>query len=149
MTLVKFNRPNRDLFPNFNQTYFGNALNEILDNSMLPLFSESSNPPVNIIEDENKLEIQLISPGHKKEDFDILLEDNLLTVSLDETKLEKVDNKNVKRQEYRFLTFKRTFNLPEFADVNSVHAEYLNGILLLRILKKQEVKPEIKKIQIS
>jgi HSP20 family protein len=91
----------------------------------------------------------MASPGHKKEDFNIFLEKDLLTISLEEKETENQENNNFTRQEFRAYSFKRSFNLPENSDLSSIHAEYHDGILKVGINKKPEVKPELKKVEIS
>lgn len=150
MTLVKINRNLRDnVFPAFHSPFYGNLINEFIDRAVPPMWMNNPIPPVNIVENENAYEIHMASPGHKKEDFNITLEKDLLTISLDEKENEKEENSKFTRQEFRLHTFKRSFNLPENVDLNSIHAEYQEGILKVKINKKAEERPEIKKVEIQ
>ena len=54
-----------------------------------------------------------------------------------------------KRQERRFGTFKRTWNLPEDADVSQIKASVDQGVLTLVISRTQPVKPEVTEIPIN
>jgi len=148
MTLVKINRNLRDnVFPAFHAPFYGNLISELLEKPFTQAWANNPIPPVNIVDSENSYEIHLASPGHKKEDFNVLLEKDLLTISLEEKEAEKEDSKFT-RQEFRIHSFKRSFNLPENSDLNSIRAEYLDGILKLTINKKAEEKPEVKKVEI-
>ena len=66
-----------------------------------------------------------------------------------------VDNKPAapkvqrKRQERRFGTFKRTWNLPEDADVSQIKASVDQGVLTLVINRIQPTEPEVTEIPIS
>lgn len=54
-----------------------------------------------------------------------------------------------KRQERRFGTFKRTWNLPEDADVSQIKASVDQGVLTLMISRTQPAEPEVTTIPIS
>jgi len=54
-----------------------------------------------------------------------------------------------KRQERRFGTFKRTWNLPEDADVSQIKATVDQGVLSLTINRVQPAEPEVTNIPIS
>ncbi len=153
MTLVKFNRnPREAFFPNLASSFQGNVFNDLLDRASGNFFGSYSFPPVNISESENAYEIHLASPGHKKENFDIHLEKDVLTISLADKEPEKEgkdESKKITLQEFRLSAFKRSFNLPEHADLESVHAEYTDGILIVNIAKKKNAVPQLKKIEIS
>jgi len=149
MTLVKVNRQFRDhFFPGTHAPFYGNLFSELLDRSVGQVLGNNPIPPVNILENDQNYEIHLALPGHKKEDFNIDLEHDLLTISLEEKENEKEETRKFTRQEFRFQSFKRSFTLPDKADLNSIHAEYQDGILFIKINKKEEEKPETKKIEI-
>lgn len=54
-----------------------------------------------------------------------------------------------KRQERRFGTFKRTWNLPEDADVSQIKASVDQGVLRLVISRIQPAEPEVTEIPIN
>ena len=62
----------------------------------------------------------------------------------------KEENDNYTRREFKLASFRRTFTLPETVNVESISAEYTDGILKLTLPKKEEAKKEgPKKITIS
>ncbi len=149
MTLVKFNRPLREtLFPAFHANFYGNVLNDLLDRPMDRLWGGNTVPPVNIVETDNAYEIQLASPGHKKEDFTIELENDVLTISFQEKEIEHQETKKITRKEFNFTSFKRSFTLPELTNLESIHAEYQDGILLVRVAKKEVDRTPVRKIEV-
>jgi HSP20 family protein len=106
--------------------------------------------PVNVLEKEGELVLEVVAPGFEKEDFVINLEKELLTISA-ETRLDNKGEEGSKklRTEYKFRSFKRSFTLPETADAERISAQYVNGILRLNLPPKEDVKPVVKQIAIQ
>ncbi len=99
----------------------------------------SSKPKANIIEHENKYEIAIAMPGFSKKDISIELEKNQLTVSAN-----KEDNKERKYnlKEFSLNNMKRVFKVPSFINREDIKAELKNGILMIQLLKSEEVQPK-------
>ncbi len=112
--------------------------------------ADYSVPAVNIKESENNFEIDLAAPGLKKEDFQIKLEKNILTIS-SKKEVEKNENEpNFMRKEFSFGSFCRSFSLPESVDSENIKASHENGILKLELPKFDKAKVKaIKEIMIS
>ncbi len=85
-------------------------------------------------------------PGMRKEDIDISLHDNTLTIS-GERKRESKGDENAERTERYVGTFRRSIALPTRVDANKVSATYEDGILKVTLPKAEEAKP--KQIQVS
>jgi len=101
-------------------------------------------PAVNVKEADDSFEIQLAAPGMEKENFEINVENNILSISA-ETKSEneeKDENGKYTKREFSFNSFKRSFSLPESVDDEDIKANYENGILKLSIPKKEEARPK-------
>jgi HSP20 family protein len=106
-------------------------------------------PPVNITEEKNDYIIDMAVPGFKKEDFDINLDGNLLTISC-ETETETTgngngrengkENGNYSRREYNYSSFSRTITLPDYADSKGITAKYNDGVLNVTVPKKPEAQ---------
>ena len=90
-----------------------------------------------------------MAPGFEKNDFNINLEKNILTVSV-ERKTE-TENKNEKqiRREYSYHSFKRSFTVDEKVDPEKIEAKYVNGVLTLNLPRKEEVKASAKEIAVK
>ena len=96
-------------------------------------------PKVNVIEDDNGYKIELAVPGFEKNDFNIEIDDDVLSISLDKETDAKTNTYN--KREFNFGSFKRAFNLPESANSAKISANYNSGILIVEIPKKEEAKP--------
>lgn len=104
-------------------------------------------PALDIHEDAESLTVSLEAPGLKKEDFDIALQDDTLTVS-GERKVESESREGESfRSERAFGTFSRTIQLPSAIQPDAVSAEYVDGILRVVLPKAEEAKP--RKIEVS
>ena len=99
-------------------------------------------PSTNISEDDKSITLQLAAPGLNKQDFKILFEKGILTVSAskEESKSEIVEN--ITRKEFNYSTFKRSFQMPDYIDSDQFQASYENGILKISVPKKIEIKQE-------
>jgi len=104
----------------------------------------STIPLVNIIESDKDFVIEFAAPGLSKEDFEIEIENEILSVK-GTKKVEKAEeNSQYSKREFAYNEFQRTFTLPDIVDSNSIEAEYKEGILAITIAKKPEaqVKPK-------
>jgi HSP20 family protein len=106
-------------------------------------------PAVNTREADDAYYLEVDVPGVKKEDISIDVEDNALRIS-GERKLEKsrVDDEFY-RVESLYGKFERVFNLPEDVDPSKIEAEMEDGVLYIKIPKKQTVEKAPKKIEIK
>lgn len=141
MTYVKFNQPTVKTFDSF----LDNLLNEV------PAFKSNSFnlPQVNISETKDNFELEFNVPGRNKEDFKITVDKNILTVSFDKKEEVKDENKKQIKKEFTLQSFKRTFTLDEKVLSENIAAKYENGLLVLSVPKKEEVKIEAKQIAVS
>jgi HSP20 family protein len=109
--------------------------------------------PVNVKETDKAFRLELIAPGFEKSDFNISLEADLLTISATK-KEENTEGGNEKeskiiRNEYVTRSFKRTFTIDEKIDATNIEASYINGVLILNLPRKEEVKEAAKEIEIK
>lgn len=106
-------------------------------------------PPVNIYEDEQTINIEAEVPGIQEKDLDISLENNVLTIS-GERKMEDEDKReNFHRIERSYGRFTRSFTLPPTVDTENVNAEFNNGVLKIKLNKREEAKPKQIKIGVG
>jgi HSP20 family protein len=103
-------------------------------------------PAVNIRENERDFELEIAVPGKKKEDFNIEVDNNVLTVSLEDKKEDEVKEDNYTRREFSFSSFKRAFTLPETVNEEKINASYTGGILRFTLPKKEEALPKPKRL---
>jgi len=148
MTLVKlYDKPVSKSFNNFVDDFFATIPSILSDGSVTSGFRSFT--PVNVKETENGYVLEVVAPGFQKEDFQINLDNNTLTISAE--LMQVADNKDEKfiRKEFKQQSFKRSFTIDKNIDAESIVAKYLNGVLTLNLAKKQEVKPPVKEISIQ
>jgi HSP20 family protein len=126
---------------------FPSLMNEIFKPDWFGgLENDKSNvPAVNIKENEKDFELELAVPGRKKEDFQIEINENVLTISTESKTEENVEKDNYTRREFAYASFKRAFTLPETIDEDNIKATYDNGILKFVLPKKAEALPKPKR----
>ena len=108
----------------------------------------STTPAVNIIEKDIQFLIELAAPGNKKEDFEIEIEDGILSISSSSSSKEynTSEKERFTRHEFSYNCFRRSFTIPESVDVSSIKATYNEGVLLIKLLKLEEALPQPKKL---
>ena len=134
---------NTDLFPSVFNDFF-KPWNSWFDTNGGGLFSNVLTiPSVNIVENAGDFTISLAAPGMKKDDFNIDVDGNLLTVSAEteEKKQEKGDRYT--RKEYNYSSFSRSFTLPEGVHKDKIDAAYTDGVLRLVLPKTEEAKKSV------
>lgn len=80
-------------------------------------------------------------PGVSEDDVDINVEDNMLTVSVEQKKEEEDEKKQYMVRERLHRSLKRSFTLPKDADRETITASFKRGILTLDIPKSEDAKP--------
>ncbi len=107
--------------------------------------SSSTLPAVNIKDLETQFEISLAAPGMKKSDFEIEIEDGLLSISSSSEEEQLSENGKFTRREFSYQSFKRTFTIPDSVEPTNIEAQYSDGVLQLHLPKRKEALPQPKK----
>jgi HSP20 family protein len=102
-------------------------------------------PAVNITEKENAFHLELVAPGKEKKDFDVELEEDILSISTNSDSETVEDNTQFTRREFDYASFNRSFRIPETIDTKNIKANYKNGLLSIVLPKRKEAIPEPKK----
>jgi HSP20 family protein len=106
-------------------------------------------PPVDIYETEGELVVKADLPDLDEKDIDVRIENNVLTIH-GERKFEKTVNQDsYLRVERTYGAFSRSFSLPNTIDSEQIHADYRNGVLSVRMPKREESKPKQIKVSVS
>jgi HSP20 family protein len=139
-----------ELMKRTNGNWLPSLLEDIFeDNNIQRRFTTmNSLPAVNIEEKEDKYSLEMAAPGKSKKDFNIELDNELLTIS-SETKEEKTSDDEARhftRREFSYESFKRSFTLPETIDTAKIKATYKNGVLTLDLPKREEAKTQPKRM---
>ena len=104
-------------------------------------------PNVDIFENKDQIVIEAELPGMNREDFDLSVENNVLTL-YGERRFEKKDEgDNYHRVERSYGSFSRSFTLPQSVSAEGANAEFRNGVLRVSLPKREEVKA--RKIEIK
>jgi HSP20 family protein len=97
-------------------------------------------PTVDIYENKDQIVLEAELPGMNREDFELSIENNVLTLR-GERRFEKRDESdNYHRVERSYGSFTRSFTLPQTVSSENVSAEYKNGVLRVVLQKREEVK---------
>ncbi|NJD92420.1 MAG: Hsp20/alpha crystallin family protein [Geobacter sp.] len=103
-------------------------------------------PAVNIIEDEEGLVLTADIPGASKESLDISVEKGILTIS---APAQHTSPGTSAYREFELANYYRQFTIPESLDHEKARADYLNGILILRVPKAEVAKPKRIAVQVG
>lgn len=103
-----------------------------------------------ITEHEKDYVLEAELPGFKKEDINIDIDNNYLTISAErKVENEKKDDKgNLIRCERSYGSFSRSFDITGIQQEN-ITAEYENGVLTLTMPKKEEAIPKTRRLEIK
>ncbi|OHE05920.1 MAG: heat-shock protein Hsp20 [Sulfurimonas sp. RIFOXYD12_FULL_33_39] len=122
-----------------------NSLEEERGDSPLSDFK----PAVNTREGKDAYHVDVDLPGVKKEDINISVENNTLTVSGKRETKKEVKEEDYYRVESSYGKFQRSFTLPENIDTENIRAASQDGVLEVVIPKLQVIKNSAKKIEIK
>ena len=104
-------------------------------------------PRVDIIEKEDQWIFKGELPDVKPEDIQVTIEEGVLAIKGERKFEEEVKEGSYTRFERQYGSFERRFSLPSGIDADSIKADYKNGVLTLRVPKKEEAKPKSIKIE--
>lgn len=110
---------------------------------------EEISPSVDIFEEGDDVVVKAELPGMKKEDIEVKLTDNTITISGEKKKEEKIEKKDYYRLERSYGSFCRAFSLPAEVQTDKAKAQFKEGILEVRIPKSEEAKKKEKKLMIE
>lgn len=106
-------------------------------------------PAVDIYETENELVVKADLPEVQEKDIDVRVENNTVTIRGERKFGNEVHEDNYLRVERAYGTFTRSFSLPNTVNTEAIKAEYRNGVLSVRMPKREETKPKQIKISVS
>jgi HSP20 family protein len=106
-------------------------------------------PSVNTREGEYAYHVEVDLPGVKKDNINIDIKDNVLTISGERKTKKEVKEKDYYKMESSYGKFQRSFTLPENTDVENIEANSKDGVLEVVIPKLKKVKKETKQVKIK
>lgn len=136
MSLVKYRNGAAGYYPTNTGGLLERFFNDSLyDNTQVQNFV----PEVDILESEKTYEIHFAVPGFEKDNFNLNVDDKMLTVSGERKFKEEESDKKYKSVRTSYGSFERTFTLPKNVNASKIEANYTNGILEV-IIPKDETK---------
>jgi len=127
-------------------------INSFLDNFMgrkTEIGRTDFEPFVNTREGEHAYHVELDLPGMKKEDINVDIKDNIITISGERKTKEELKEEDYYKIESSYGKFERSFSLPENVDIENIHAESEDGVLEVIIPKLEKKTDKPKKIEIK
>ncbi len=129
----------------FNNTYrqMVGGMSRLSDDDQLSV------PATNVREIDKGYMLELSMPGFTKENIDIQVNNNVMTVSAQMKDVEEDDHYT--RREFHYRTYQRSFTLPKNAIEEGIKAQYENGILMITVPmeEKPDAAKDTKRIMVS
>jgi HSP20 family protein len=128
--------------------FFPSLIDDFINNDWnvkVPSLSTTM-PAVNIKELDSQFEIELAVPGKRKDDFEIEVENGILSISSTEEEKQLNENGKFTRREFSYTSFRRSFTLPDSVDHTKIDASYKEGVLQVLLPKHKEAQPQPKKL---
>ena len=110
---------------------------DIFSDQLIPAKRDRHDPIVKELDD--RFEIAVAAPGLDKGDFAVTLDGNQLTIGYDSGE---------KKHRYAYASkYSMAYTLPSHCDIESIGAEYKNGVLIVNLPKTEASKPREIKIK--
>jgi len=106
-------------------------------------------PTVDIFEDGNNVVVKAELPGMQKEDIEVDISDDVITISGEKKTEDKVEKKDYYRLERSYGSFTRTLQLPAETQTEKAKASFRDGVLEVRIPKTEAAVQKVKKITVE
>lgn len=136
MALVKF--PTRAVNTDAVNPFVNNVFDNLFTDSFISDRLVTRVPAVNIVESDSAFQLELAAPGLKKEDFIISVDKNLITISAEKQVAAESADKSYSKREFNYSSFSRSFTLPDVVNYNNIDASYVDGVLFVKIGKKED-----------
>lgn len=119
-----------------------NRLNEMFGDFPTPSESGTWLPAVNVEETSDELLLTAELPGMTRDDIELEMENNILTIRGEKRDVRKEGDESKKYHlwERRYGTFQRSFTLPRTVKAEEIDAEFVDGVLHVRLPKVAEAK---------
>jgi HSP20 family protein len=106
-------------------------------------------PSVDIFEEGNDVVVKAELPGMSKDDIDVNISDDVITISGEKKSEEKIEKKDYFRLERSHGSFSRSLTLPTEIQTDKAKASFNDGVLEVRIPKSEAAIQKVKKIKID
>jgi HSP20 family protein len=106
-------------------------------------------PSVDMFRDGDDVVVHVELPGLKKEDIEVNLSENTLTITGEKKKEKKIEKKDYYRMESSFGSFARSISLPPDVQTDKARAQFRDGVLEIRLPRTEEARRKAKKVTIE
>jgi HSP20 family protein len=106
-------------------------------------------PVMDVQEDKDKFTIHMDLPGLTKDDVNIYIRDNVLTIEGEKKREFEDKDVNYHRIERRYGKFKRSFTIPTRVEEGKIDARFKDGVLTIVLPKVEEVKPKAIEVKVE
>ena len=107
-------------------------------------------PPVDVYETEaREVVMQVEVPGLHREDIDVTVEDNTLTIKGERRRGDAISEDRYHRIERSYGAFSRSFTLPNTLDGGKIRAEYRDGVLTIVLPLREEARPRQIQVEVT
>jgi HSP20 family protein len=106
-------------------------------------------PALDFYEEKDDLIVKAEIPGLTKDEIDISLEGNTLTIKGEKKEEEEVKEEDYYRCERSYGAFSRSIDLPVAVQTDKVNASFKNGVLEIRLPKTEEAKKNVVKVKVA
>ncbi len=139
MTITRYDpfRDLRNLQEEVNRLFTGNIGRSFDDEGIA---RGAWSPSVDIYENKDQIVLEAELPGMNREDFELTVENNVITLRGERRFEKKEDTDNYHRVERAYGSFTRSFTLPNTVTGEGASADYRNGVLRVTLPKKEETK---------
>jgi HSP20 family protein len=110
--------------------------------------AEGFKPAVDILEKDGNLILCVELAGVDEKDIDLKLEASVLTIKGERRPEPESDKCTWHQVESSYGAFSRSFSLPDTVDTEKISANFKNGVLVVSLPQKPEVKPRSIKVTI-
>ena len=139
MSIVRYDpfRDLRNLQEEVNRLFTGNMARAYDDEGIA---RGAWSPSVDIYENKDQIVLEAELPGMRREDFDLSVENNVITLRGERHFEKKDESDNYHRVERAYGSFTRSFTLPNTVTAEGATADYANGVLRVTLPKREETK---------
>ncbi|PTL35259.1 molecular chaperone [Candidatus Methylomirabilis limnetica] len=128
---------------------FDHALSRTRGDDKEGLTASMWSPSVDIFETPDSIVMKAELPGVSRDNIDIQVQDNTLTLKGERKSEHEVKEENYLRVERSYGAFQRTFNLPTGVQQGKIRAVFKDGVLEVTMPKAEEAKPTQVKIDVT
>ena len=126
----------------FNESYSGRREDDLMNRG-------TWSPAVDIYEVEGALVLKAELPDMRREDIEVNVENNTLTIRGERKLDNEIKQENFHRVERAYGSFSRSFSLPNTVDAGKIAAEYKNGVLTIQLPVREEAKPRTINVEVA